>query len=182
MATKKKKEQPEVQTVNISAVDNKTGQAIQLPEMSPKQAILLFLWVYSGSTKDEAIKAQILETRSILEKGLLSMTVTNIDKSAGSLRMNLQRKASYSQELIDQHVATPWVKLAIAEIYGFKKEFLEAIDGDPFRTGFVKVARHGVKQLTGKTGPQIAMTFEEAPVEVEDYIEQAGLQVNQEDQ
>lgn len=180
MATKKKKEQ-DVQTVSMSAVDNATGQAIQLPEMSPKQAILLFLWVYSGSTKDEAIKAQILETRSILEKGLLSMTVTNIDKSAGSFRMNLQRKASYSQELIDQHVATPWVKLAIAEIYGFKKEFLEAIDGAPFRTGFVKVARHGVKQLTGKTGPQIAMTFEEAPVEVEEYIEKAGLPVSKED-
>lgn len=179
---KKKEEQPAPpQSINLSVVDNATGQAIQLPEMSPKQAILLFLWGYSGSTKDEAIKAQILETRSILEKGLLSITVTNIDKSAGSFRMNLQRKASYSQELIDQHVATPWVKLAIAEIYGFKKEFLEAIDGDPFRTGFVKVARHGVKQLTGKTGPQIAMTFEEAPVEVEEYIEKAGLPVSKED-
>lgn len=63
-----------------------------------------------------------------------------------------------------------------------EQELLNLVGRDKFRAPYVKVGRHGVKQLTGKTGPQIAMTFEEAPVEVEDYIEQAGLQVNQEDQ
>lgn len=120
MATKKKKEQ-DVQTVSMSAVDNATGWAIQLPEMSPKQAILLFLWVYSGITKDEAIKAQILETRSILEKGLLSMRVTDIDKATGAFKLHLQGRASYSRELLDEHVVTPWVKLAIARSTGLRR-------------------------------------------------------------
>lgn len=180
---KKKKDPPEgtEQRVFMTAQDNKTGEAVKLPSMSPKEAVLLFLWGYSGSTKDETIKVQILETRSILEKGLLAMRVTDIDKATGAFKVHLRRKASYTQEIIDKHIATPWVKLAIAEVYGFKKEFLGAIKGDPLRPDYIKIARHGVKQLTGKTGPQIPMTFEEGPVEVEDYIEQAGLQVSPQD-
>lgn len=165
----------------MKTVDNKTGQAVQLPPMSPKDAVLLFLWGYSGSTKDEAIKAQILETRSILDKGLLAMRVTDIDKATITFKVHLQGRPSYSRELLDKHIATPWVKLAIAEVYGFKKEFLDAVKADPLRPDYIKVARHGVKQLTGKKGPQIAMTFEEAPVEVEEYIEKAGLTVSAED-
>lgn len=174
MATKKKKEQ-DVQTVSLSAVDNATGQAIQLPEMSPKQAILLFLWGYSGSTKDEAIKAQIMETRSILEKGLLSMRVTDIDKATGAFKLHLQGRASYSRELIDQHVATPWVKLAIAEVYGFKKEFLEANkyqEAQQQRPQHVKTGKHLVSQFLGPVDPQTKLNFAET---LERYTQETGL-------
>lgn len=185
MAAKKKKEEQTTppQTISLSAVDNKTGEAIQLPAMSPKQAVLLFLWGYSGSATDEGVKAQVLETRSILEKGLVSLQVSNINKKDGSytLSLNITARRGYSRELINEHIDKPWVRLAIAEVYGFKKEFLEAVKAQPLRPSYVKVARHGVKQLTGKTGPQMSMTFEEAPVEVEEYIEKAGLQVTQED-
>ncbi len=174
MATKKKKEQ-DVQTVSMSVVDNATGQAIQLLEMSPKQAILLFLWGYSGSTKDEAIKAQILETRSILEKGLLSMRVTDIDKAIGVFKLHLQGRASYSRELLDEHVATPWVKLAIAEVYGFKKEFLEANkyqEAQQQRPQHVKTGKHLVSQFLGPVDPQTKLNFAET---LERYTQETGL-------
>lgn len=178
MATKKKAEE---QTIRLSAVDNKTGQAIELPQMTPKDAVLLFLWGYSGSTKDEGIRAQVQETRSILEKGLVSLQVQNINKKEVTFSLKIKGRRGYSQDLINEHLKKPWVSMAIAEVYGFKKEFLEAVNAQPLRPPYVKVARHGVKQLTGKTGPQMAMTFEEAPVEVEEYIEKAGLQVTHED-
>jgi hypothetical protein len=189
MATKKKKKALDTrpvrtaprQTINLSAVDNKTGRSIQLPEMTPKEAILLYLWIYSSKEKHEGLRAEILETRSILEKGLVALRVLDIDKAQATYRLSITRSKNYSQELIDQHVGHEWTRLAIAEVYGFRKEFVKAVTKASLRPSYIKVARHGVKQLTGKTGPQIAMTFEEAPVEVEDLIEQAGLQVSTED-
>ena len=153
-------------------------------QLSMKEAILLQLWGYSGQTKDEGVKEQILKIHDVLKKGLVAIRVTDIDKERGTFSLNITRRAGYSAELLDQHIGTPWVGLAIAELHGIRKEYLKHLNSlptDPLRPSYIKVARHGVKQLTGKPGPQIPMTFEEAPVEVEEYIEQAGLQVTQED-
>ena len=153
-------------------------------QLSMKEAILLQLWGYSGQTKDEGVKAEILESHDVLKKGLVALKILDVDRKKGSFRLNITRRAGYSAELLDQHINTPWVGLAIAELHGIRKEYLKYVNSlpvDPLQPSYFKVGRHGVKQLTGKTGPQIAMTFEEAPVEVEDYIEQAGLQVTQED-
>lgn len=159
-------------------------EALKLLNFTLKEAILLQLWGYSGQAKDEAVKAEILEAHDVLKKGLASIRVKSIDKERGAFSLNISRRAGYSAELLDQHINTPWVGLAIAELHGIRKEYLKYVNSlpvDPLRPSYFKVGRHGIKQLTGKTGPQIPMTFEEAPVEVEEYIEQAGLQVTQED-
>lgn len=171
MATKKKKEQPQ------------EGEDTQAPtlRMSIKEAILLHLWAYSGQVKEEGIKSEILETHDVLKKGLVSISSKNIDKERGTYSLNIRRRSNISEEVLNKYLGRPWVRLAVAEVYGFKKEFLEAVKVHPLRPSYVKVARHGVKQLTGKIGPQMAMTFEEASVKVEQYIEQAGLQVSTED-
>ena len=183
MATKKNKEQPEqpAQGIKLKLVDNSSKEVAHLPEMSPKQAILLFLTTYSVSTPDPEMRAAIIKAKEVLDKGLVSIQVVNIDKVKATYGLNLTRRANYSQELIDEHLGQPWVRLAVADAYGFRDAFLEEVNKDPLRPTYIKVARHGVKQLTGRTGPQIAMTFEEGPVEVEDYIEQAGLQVSPQD-
>ena len=164
MAAKKKKEEEQSFSVR----------------MGVKEAILLHLWSYSAQAEDKEIKAQILEAHDVLKKGLVSIRVVQIDKERADFTLNITAKPNYSREIIDKQIETPWVRLAIADLYGFKKEFLEA-NKRPLQPSYFKVARHGVKQLTGRTGPQVTMTFEEAPVEVEDYIEQAGLQVNPKD-
>jgi hypothetical protein len=183
MATKKK--QQDAEAVDLKAVDNSTGTGISFT-MTVKEALLFHLFrlssgKYKGKPLSETTQAQILETRSILEKGLVAIAVKNINKEAGTFTYNLSIRKGYSPELINKHIESPWVKLSIADIYGFKDEFLKANTADPLRPSYFKVGRHGVKQLTGKTGPQIAMTFEEAPVDVEDLIEEAGLQVSTED-
>ena len=187
MSAKKKKE-PAPKKVRTGAQDpDKVSLDLRGKEeslsvrMSLKEAILLHLWAYSGKAKDEGIKAQVLEAHDVLKKGLVAIRVKSIDKERGAFSLNISRRAGYSAELLDQHIGTPWVGLAIAEIHGLRKEYLEAVNRHPLQPSYVKVARHGVKQLTGKTGPQIAMTFEEAPVEVEEYIEKAGLQVSAQD-
>ena len=182
MATKKNKEQPEqpAQTIKVKFVDNSSKEVIQLPAMSPKQAILLFLKSYIPRTSDPAIRAALMETWDVLSKGLVSMRVSNIDRVRLTYGLNITIRANADQELIQEHLEKPWVKQAIADAYGLT-EFLEELNKKPLRPTHIKIARHGVKQLTGKTGPQIAMTFEEGPVEVEDYIEQAGLQVSPQD-
>ena len=150
-------------------------------EIPLKEAILFHLWSYSGQTKDGGVKAQILEAHDVLKKGLAAIRVKSLDKERGTFTLNISRRAGYSEELIDKHIGTPWVKLAIADLYGFKEEFLKAQEADPLRPPFFKVGRHGLAQLTGKTGPQMVMTFEEGSLKVEEYIGQAGLQVTEED-
>jgi hypothetical protein len=182
MATKKKKEQPlkPDHTITVKFMDNSSKEVIQLPAMSPKQAILLFLKSYIPRTPDPVNRAPLMETWDVLNKGLISMRVSNIDRVRLTYGLNVTIRANADQELIQEHLEKPWVKQAIADAYGLT-EFLKELNKKPLRPTHIKVARHGVKQLTGKTGPQIPMTFEEGPVEVEDYIEQAGLQVSPQD-
>jgi hypothetical protein len=182
MATKKKKEQPlkADHTISVKFIDNNSKEVAQLPAMSPKQAILLFLKSYIPRTPDPANKAALQETWDVLNEGLISMRVSNIDKVRVTYGLNVTIKANADQGLIQEHLGKAWVRLAIADAYGLT-EFLEELNNKPLRPDYIKVARHGVKQLTGKTGPQMAMTFEEAPVEVEEYIEKAGLTVSAED-
>ena len=152
-------------------------------QLSTKEALLLHLWAYAG--RDEKVRAEIMESHEVLKKGLRSLKVLKIDKETATVQLNVERLNKYPQVLIDTHLAKPWTRFAMAELYGFKEEFLKAMNrqggADTFRPDFFKVGRHGLKQLTGKTGPQMAMTFEETSVEVEEYIEKAGLQVTQED-
>lgn len=177
MATKKKTaEDP----VSISLTDNSTGErVVNLPPMSPKEAILLYLWAYSGQSKDK--EAAIMESHDILKKGLAAIKLFDLDKKNGTFNLSLSRRGNYSEELINEHLGKGWTRLAIAEVYGFKKELLEAMKEDPLRSKHFKVGRHGIRQLTGRTGPQISMTFEEVPVELDEYISQSGIQLTTQD-
>ena len=184
MATKKKTATPEQASaeglISLSLKDNATGERVaNLPPMSAKERVLLYLWGYSGSNPDR--KAEIMESHEVLKKGLKDLKVLNIDREKGTFDLNVYAKPNYNQELIDRHLNTPWVKVAIAELYGFKKEFLKAQEVDPLRPPFVKVAMHGVRQLIGRKRPQTAMTFEVPPAEVDSYVDQAGMLITPQD-
>lgn len=183
MARKKKKEEQPAppQSISLSAVDNATGQSVIQLRMTPKEAVLFFLWSYSANAKNERRRAEILETREVLTKGLVDIELLDLDRATITYRLRWTIAGNTSKKLVEHHLGQDWTRIAIAEVYGFKKELLDALKADLLKPDYFKVARHGVKQLTGKIGPQIAMTFEEAPVEVADYIEQAGLTVSEED-
>lgn len=177
MATKKNKEQPEqpAQTIKVKFVDNSSKEVAHLPEMSPKQAILLFLTTYSVASNDPTMRAAILETRDVLEKGLVSIRVVNIDKVKASYGLNLTRKANYSEELIDEHLGQPWVRLAIADAYGFREEFLKAQKEQPAapdRPQHIKTGKHLVSQYLGPVSPQTKLNFAET---LERYTRETGL-------
>lgn len=177
MATKKNKEQPEqpAQGIKLKLVDNSSKEVVHLPEMSPKQAILLFLTTYSVSATDPAMRAAILETRDVLDKGLVSIRVSNIDKVKASYGLNLTRKANYSEELIDEHLGQPWVRLAIADAYGFREEFLEAQKEQPAppdKPQHIKTGKHLVSQYLGPVSPQTKLNFAET---LERYTRETGL-------
>ena len=141
-------------------------------QISVKDALLLYLWSYSGQAKDEGIRAEIMEAHDVLKKGLLSFKVKNIDKVAGSYSLTLSIRKEYSRELIDRHIAKPWVRLAIAEIYGFKKELLEALKKEK-RPQHVKTGKHLVNQYLGPVvDPQTKLNFAET---LERYTQETGL-------
>ena len=197
MATKKKKaatkervdpyptpEHPPEETLPGEVLDPDGG----FPEehkmsftISLKEAILLHLWGYSGQAKDEETKAQIIESHDILKEGIVAVKLMELDRKKGTYKLRTSRKKKFSEEHINNHLDKPWTRLALADLYGFRKELLETLKEDPLRSKHFKVGRHGIRQLTGRTGPQIAMTFEEGPVELDEYISQAGLQLTGKD-
>ena len=190
MATKKKTAavdqypSPEPPPDELIAEDVEDPNTPGEPIVPMKDMLLYFLWHYSGQAKDEGIRAEIMESHDVLKGGLLSIGAENIEKELGRFTLKTRVRKGYSRELIDPHLRKDFTQLAIAELYGFKEEFLKARNrqggADIFRPPFFKVGRHGVTQLTGKTGPQMAMTFEEVS-KVEEYIEQTGLQVSTKD-
>ena len=181
MSAKKKKE-PAPKKVRTGAQDpEKVSLDLREKEkslsvhMSLKEAILLHLWAYSGQVKDEGVKAEIMETRDILKKGLVSIRVKNIDKDRGHWTVNISVRTGYSAELMDQHVGTPWVGLAIAELHGFRKEYLEAVDkheGQLNKPQHIKTGKHLVSQYLGPVDPQTKLNFAET---LERYTRETGL-------
>ena len=181
MSAQKKKE-PAPKKVRTGAQDpEKVSLNLQGKEegfsirMSLKEAILLHLWAYSGQAKDEGVKAEIMEAHDVLKKGLVSIHVKNIDKERGTFTMNISRKASYSAELLDQHIGGGWVGLAIAEIHGFKKEFVEAIKEQPApldKPQHIKTGKHLVSQYLGPVDPQTKLNFAET---LDRYTRETGL-------
>ena len=174
MATKKKKEQ-DVQTVSLSAVDNATGESVIQLRMTTKEVILLHLWSYSGNAPNEKTRAEIMEIHEVLKKGLVNINVRDIDKEKGTFVMNLSRRPTYSAEVLDKYISTFWVGLAIAELYGFKKEFLEANkyqEAQQQRPQLVKTGKHLVAQFLGPVDPQTKLNFAET---LERYTQETGL-------
>lgn len=166
MATKKKKEAPQEQ---------EPVQELAF-RMSVKEAILLHLWGYSGNAKDEEQRAEIMETHDVLKKGLVSIRVKDIDMAKGTFVMNISRRPNYSEEVLGKYLEKPWVRLAIAEVYGFKKEFLEANTSKatpPQRPQHVKTGRHLASQFLGPVvDPQTKLNFGET---LERYTQETGL-------
>ena len=138
-------------------------------QVTTKDAILLYLWVYSGSTPDR--KAEIMESREVLKKGLVDLKVLDIDRNKGTYRLNITRSRNYSQELIDQHLDQPWTRLAVAEIYGFKEEFLKA-NREQDKPQHIKTGKHLVSQYLGPVDPQTKLNFAET---LERYTRETGL-------
>ena len=191
MATKKKADavdpypSPEPPPDELIAEDvedpNAPGEPIlKEAHIATKDLLCYFLWNYSRQTKDEGLRAEIVESHDVLKKGLVKVWAAELDKEKGHIRLAYTKHRNYSRELINEHLAKYYSRYAIAQIFGLKQFLKVNKDRDPLKPSYFKVGRHGLKQLTGKTGPQMAMTFEEAS-KVENYIEQAGLQVTEED-
>lgn len=153
-------------------------EAMKLLNLTLKEALLLHLWGYSGQVKDEAVKAEILEAHDVLKKGLASIRVKSIDKERGAFSLNISRRAGYSAELLDQHIGTPWVGLAIAEVYGIRKEYLKHLNSlpvDPLQPSppqHIKTGKHLVSQFLGPVSPQTKLNFAET---LERYTRETGL-------
>ena len=137
--------------------------------LSTKDAVLLYLFGYSGSSKK--LKAEIMESHDILKKGLVALKVLDIDKEKGTYRLNITRSRNYSQELIDQHLDQPWTRLAIAELFGFKEEFLKA-NREQDKPQHIKTGKHLVSQYLGPVDPQTKLNFAET---LERYTRETGL-------
>ena len=176
MATKKKKAAPEQASgkglISISLKDNATGERVlNLPPMSLKDAVLLYLWSYSGQVKDPADKAEIMDSHNVLKSGLVNLTLTNLDKKAGGVSVNISRKKSYSEEVINQHLDKPWTRRALAEALGLKDEFLNR-KGPPNKPQHIKTGKHLVSQYLGPVDPQTKLNFADT---IERYTRETGL-------
>ena len=176
MATKKKKAAPEQASgkglISISLKDNATGErVINLPPMSLKDAVLLYLWSYSGQVKDPADKAEIMDSHNVLKSGLVNLTLTNLDKKAGGVSVNISRKKSYSEEVINQHLDKPWTRRALAEALGLKDEFLNR-KGPPNKPQHIKTGIHLASQFLGAVDPQTRLNFAE---KVDQFTQETGL-------
>ena len=159
-------------TEELTKAEPKDPNAKEEPlqiQLGTKEAVLLYLWGYSGSNPSR--KAEIMESHDILKKGLVALKVLDIDKEKGSFRLNITRSRNYSQELIDQHLGQAWTRLAIAEIFGFKKEFLKA-NREQQKPQHIKTGKHLVSQYLGPVDPQTKLNFAET---LERYTQETGL-------
>jgi hypothetical protein len=152
--------------------ESKRSEALRV-SLPLKEIILFYLWGYSTQTKDNGVKAQILEAHDVLKEGLVSIRVKNIDKEKGTFGLRVSPKANYSRELIDQQVDTLWVKLAIADLYGFKKEFLEATKPKE-KPQHIKTGIHLASQFLGAVDPhpQTRLNFAE---KLDRFTQETGL-------
>ena len=178
MATKKKTATPEQARaeglISLSLKDNATGErVVNLPAMSAKEAILLYLWTYSSAMPDTALKAEILDSIQVLKKGLISLQVKDIDRKAGQCFISLSIRKDYSQELINQHIDKYHTRRAIAQVYGFLDVF-EKREAPPQRPQHIKTGTHLVSQYLGPVDPQTKLNFAET---LERYTQETGLTV-----
>lgn len=146
-------------------------------QFGAKEGLLFFLWRYSGSPgMAEAKKAEIMETHEVLKKGLLDYKILKGDRKAGTFHVSAKRLNKYPKELIDQHLEKPYTKLAIAELFGFKEEFLEAEKRAPEKPQHIKTGIHLASQFLGAVeGPQTRLNFAE---QLERYTQETGLTMN----
>lgn len=176
MATKKKTATPEQASaeglISLSLKDNATGErVVNLPAMSAKEAILLYLWTYSSAMPDTALKAEILDSMQVLKKGLISLQVKDIDRKAGQCFISLSIRKDYSQELINQHIDKYHTRRAIAQVYGFLDVF-EKREAPPQRPQHIKTGKHLVSQYLGPVDPQTKLNFAET---LDRYTRETGL-------
>ena len=143
--------------------------------LSIKDAILFYLFTYSGKAKDPAMKAGILDSYQVLKKGLVSLKGSNIDRAKGSLSLSLSIRKDYSRELIDQHLSQVWTRLALAEVYGYKEQFLKdnkEKNREQDKPQHIKTGKHLVSQFLGPVSPQTKLNFAET---LERYTQETGL-------
>ena len=144
---------------------------VSLPAMSPKDAILLYLWTYSGAINDQALRAEIMDTHEVLKKGLVSIYATSIDIVAAQCSVNLSIKKDYSQEVIDQHLEKAWTQRAVAEVYGYLDAWLKTRPTVE-KPQHIKTGKHLVSQFLGHVDPQTKLNFAET---LEKYSQETGL-------
>ena len=153
----------------------KKEETLQI-QLGAKEGLLLYLWIYSGSPgRDEAMKAAIMETHEILKEGLMDLKLLKLDRKAGTFQISARRLKKYSKELIDQHLEKPWTQLAIAELFGFKKELLEAQKRAREKPQHIKTGLHLASQFLGAVDPQTKLNFAE---QLERYTLETGLTMN----
>ena len=141
-------------------------------QLSTKEALLLHLWAYAG--RDEKVRAEIMESHEVLKKGLRSLKVLKIDKETATVQLNVERLNKYPQVLIDTHLAKPWTRFAMAELYGFKEEFLKA-NRKQDKPQHIKTGLHLASQFLGSLNPQTQLNFAET---LEKYEQETGLTMN----
>ena len=140
--------------------ENKRSEALRV-SLPLKEIILFYLWGYSTQTKDNGVKAQILEAHDVLKEGLVGIRLKDIEEAKrGNFHFSLSRRPGYSEELLDQHIKTSWVALAIAQFYGFEKEYREA-NKQRDKPQHIKTGIHLAKQFLGPVSPQTKLNFAE---------------------
>lgn len=150
---------------------NEREETLQI-QLGAKEGLLLYLWIYSGSPGWEKLKAAIMETHEILKEGLMDFKLLKLDRKAGTFQISARRLKKYSKELIYQHLEKPWTRLAIAELFGFKKELLEAQKRAREKPQHIKTGLHLTSQFLGAVDPQTRLNFAE---KVEQYTQETGL-------
>ena len=160
----------DVEDLNVEAdpIRNSRYQ-IQIPA---KDALLLYLWRYGGD--NGPLQAGIMETYEVLKKGLLDIDFVKVNKERATFTISAKRVTKYPKELIDQHLEKPWTRLAIADLLGFRKEFLEA-NKPTAKPQHIKTGLHLASQFLGPLSPQTQLNFAET---LEKYEQETGLTMN----
>ena len=143
--------------------------------MSPKQALLLYLWSYSGSPgipKEQ--REDILNTRKVLDQATTRIRFLEIDPERMTWRPDIGIRKGYSEKLIEEHLTKPWTLLAVAEMFGLKERFLE-LNKRPEAPAFIKQGKHLTKNFLGPEKGQLKMSFAE---KLEQYTQETGLTMN----
>ena len=143
--------------------------------ISLKEAILLHLWGYSGQAKDEETKAQIIESHDILKEGIVAVKLMELDRKKGTYKLRTSRKKKFSEEHINNHLDKPWTRLALADLYGFRKELLRTLKTSTEKPTYIKTGLHLASQFLGPLGGQTQLNFAE---QLDKYTQETGLTMN----
>ena len=149
--------------------------------MSVKDALLFHLWTYMGSPgQPEEMRAQIQETHNILKEGLKDVRIRDIDREKGHYTYDINTVPGWEEEgkakLLEKHMAAPWARLAIAEMFGFREQLLAAnMTQEADRPKHIKTGLHLASQFLGAVDPQTKLNFAE---QLERYTLETGLTMN----